>query len=141
MISSLTRSHSIRSHSPIRLPLHLLHLLRPLSRGLSNQTTDSPPEHYTKILNLTNLSTLSDVKKNFRALAKKHHPDLVGSTPSSVSKMSIITEAYQSALSDFDVHSFNPSSKIHHDCEIFTISELRNMPRFEVVKKIETDFI
>ncbi|GMI30600.1 hypothetical protein TeGR_g2135 [Tetraparma gracilis] len=104
---------------PLRSPSRLLTPL--LSRFLSS---------YSALLQLPPSATISDVKSQFRALAKEHHPDLVG--PGHEAEMAALLSAYHDALEDLGGDTQGGGSKICTDAEIFTVQEMHAMDGFDV---------
>ena len=99
----------------------------------STTITTTSPQHYTSILNLTQTSTLSDVKANFRELAKRHHPD-ANNPNSSPDAFQSILDAYQEALEEYDDYNgFTPTSgKLAVAAEVFTVEEMEGMDGYDV---------
>ncbi len=50
---------------------------------------------YYKILDITEFSTIDEIKCAYRALARKYHPDIAGNSPSIIAKFKEINEAYE----------------------------------------------
>tara|TARA_A100001037_G_scaffold14870_1_gene13377 strand:+ start:18597 stop:19055 length:459 start_codon:yes stop_codon:yes gene_type:complete len=57
--------------------------------------------NYYKILNIHNEATLKEIKKNYKELSSKYHPDKNPNDRYSEEKMKLISEAY-TTLSDYD---------------------------------------
>ena len=115
-----------------RLPQNPLSALSPLSFSTTTTIT-TKPQHYTAVLNLSQTSTLSDVKASFRALAKIHHPD-ANNPSSSPDAFQSILAAYQEALEEYDDYNgFTPTSgKLAVAAEVFTVEEMESMEGYDV---------
>lgn len=50
---------------------------------------------YYKILDITEFSTIDEIKCAYRTLARKYHPDIAGNSPSIIAKFKEINEAYE----------------------------------------------
>lgn len=56
-------------------------------------------KNYYKILNIATDATLDDIKKAYRRLVHKCHPDIVGNSPENIERFKEITEAYETLSS------------------------------------------
>ena len=50
---------------------------------------------YYKILDITEFSSIDEIKCAYRTLARKYHPDIAGNSPSIIAKFKEINEAYE----------------------------------------------
>ncbi len=87
-------------------------------------------EYYTylKILDLNENATIEDIKKAYRYLVKKYHPDIAGRSEFYVEKFREITKAYKILLKEKD--------NVSHETEPKTV---KNIVKDLLFKKIKID--
>lgn len=97
--------------------------------SLKHFSSTSPKKDYYAILGLSHTATVDDVKKAYRTLAKKYHPD-VSSKPDTSSekilaleKFREIAEAYAVLSNAFSKHSYDISFKPKPDA-VFNSSKM-----------------
>jgi hypothetical protein len=56
-------------------------------------------DNYYDLLGVTPAATLAEIKRAYRKLARRHHPDMNGGDPDAAARFKLITEAYE-VLSD-----------------------------------------
>ena len=52
-------------------------------------------DNYYDLLGVTPAATLAEIKKAYRKLARRHHPDMNGGDPDAAARFKLITEAYE----------------------------------------------
>ena len=52
-------------------------------------------DNYYDLLGVTPAATLAEIKKAYRKLARRHHPDMNGGDPDAAARLKLITEAYE----------------------------------------------
>ena len=76
-------------------------------------------ESFYKILGVNEKSTKDEIKKAFRTLSMKHHPDKNNGNPESTKKFQKITEAYETLgdeqkREEYDMINKNPFLRMGH---------------------------
>jgi curved DNA-binding protein CbpA len=66
---------------------------------MGKQNSMAKAEDYYKILQVSNNATIEDIKRAFRRLARRYHPDLNPNNPGAAEKFKLISQAYE-VLSD-----------------------------------------
>lgn len=78
-----------------------------------NTTTSNTTENYYKILGVKQDSTREEIKKAYRSLSLKYHPDKNGGNPEAISQFQKLSEAYETLgdeqrRAQYDMMNSNP---------------------------------
>ena len=72
---------------------------------------------YYKILGIPTYASLEDIKKAYRRLVHKCHPDIAGNTPENIEKFKIVTEAYETLSSPQKREQYDSVRKLYEYAE------------------------
>ena len=71
---------------------------------------------YYKILTIPTNASLEDIKKAYRKLVHKCHPDIAGNTPENIQRFKDITEAYETLSSPQKREQYDSIRKLYEWC-------------------------
>jgi DnaJ-class molecular chaperone len=72
---------------------------------------------YYKILGVAKNATTEDIKKAYRRLVHKCHPDIAGNTPEIIEKFKEITEAYETLSSPQKREQYDSIARLYEYAE------------------------
>ncbi len=81
----------------------------------------SPHKTHYDVLGLHRNATLAEVKKRFREIVRKHHPDVAGDRAMTPAEFARITEAYK-VLS-------NPTARRSYDATLPSVTQRAEPPK------------
>ena len=74
-------------------------------------------KNYYKILGIEKNATTEDIKKAYRRLVHKYHPDIAGNTSENINKFKEITEAYETLSSPQKREQYDSISRLYEFAE------------------------